>query len=243
MKFGKGKYFLSCLIEYVKLCFYETMNLPLIDMVTVTSKQDYVALSKKFSRSTIRIISNSIDLPNVSYEDVNNKTILFLGSIGYDPNYDAVIHFLNKIFPLIRKRINDVKFYIAGPLSKDFLGKFHDGKSIFVLGFVEDLALLYRKISVVVVPIRIGGGTRIKILEAAAYLKPIVSTSIGSEGLELQDNKHILTEDLPEKFADSCCSLIEDKTKREMLAKNAYSFISKHYSLNKIIQDTKNLFD
>ncbi len=243
MKFGGGRYFLSCLVDYLKLYYYEKSSLLLFDKVIVASDQDRGDLVKKYPRNEIKTISNSINVPDIAYEDVNNKTILFLGSIGYDPNYDAVIYFLDNIFPLIRDRVPGVKFYIAGPLSKEYLGKFNDGKSVFVLGFVEDLASLYRKTSVVVVPIRIGGGTRIKILEAVAYLKPIVSTSIGSEGLELQNKKHILIEDMPEGFANACCSLMENGDKRHMLAKNAYDFVVKEYSLKNIMKDIIELFN
>lgn len=234
LSFGKGRFYISSLIDYIKLYFYEKSFLRYFDMVVVASPLDSDSLKKKLGLNNIRVVKNSLSFPPISYEKTNNNIILFIGSLGYDPNYDAVMFFLKEIFPRIKKEEPEVRFYVAGPDSGEFLQTLHDGKSIFILGFISDLSELYRNASIVVVPLRIGGGTRVKIIEAAAYYKPIVSTSIGNEGLDFKDCKDIIIANTPEKFAKACLDLLKNENQRRLLAQNARDTAESNYSYDKV---------
>ncbi len=233
LKFGFGRYYLTCLIEYLKLSYYETMIIPRLNTVIVASVKDEVLLSESKKYRNIKTIQNAIEIPDVTYEEVGNNSILYIGSFGYDPNVDGAQYFLEKIYPIILKEIPDAQLHIAGPLSREKFKKYDDSKSIFVLGFVDDLRALYRNTKIVVVPLRIGGGTRLKILEAASYYKPVISTSIGCEGLDFINNESIVIADCPEEIALKCCELLKNASKRKYIGDNARMFVVKEYGIKK----------
>src|SRR5699024_877262 len=113
-------------------------------------------------------------------------TMVFTGALSYVPNYDGMIYFLEEIFPIIKKVILQAKIYIVGSRPPKKLKKYQS-KSVIVTGFVDDVRPYVDQASVFVVPLKMGSGTRLKVVEALSMKKPVVSTSIGSEGIEVSD--------------------------------------------------------
>jgi glycosyltransferase involved in cell wall biosynthesis len=113
-----------------------------------------------------------------------------------------------------------------------------DGKNIIVTGYVDDPIPFYQSCDIAVVPLRAGGGTRLKILEAMALGRPVVSTNIGSEGLELVDGQHILIADKPEEFADKTIRLLTDDLLYHRIVQQARNLVEERYSWDQI---SKNL--
>ncbi|BBO77660.1 hypothetical protein DSCW_50770 [Desulfosarcina widdelii] len=109
------------------------------------------------------------------------------------------------------------------------------------VGFVENLTELYENTRVVCVPVLSGSGTRIKILEAASYGKPIVATEVGAEGIDLKDNEQILIRNYPEPFASACIELLTEKNRCEEIGQSARSLISRKYNRNAVITKIKDL--
>ena len=237
MSFGRGGYFIKSLIDCILMNLFERKNLKLFDNVFVTSELDKIELEKKLGLNNLEVVKNCVPLNECKFNNSTDKSILFLGSLGYDPNEDAVKYFLDQIFPLILRKDKDVKFNIAGPSPPLWVKKRHDGKSIFVLGYVKDLQQLFNDNSIMIVPLRIGGGTRLKILDAAVHFTPVVSTSIGNEGLFFEHNKHLFIADFPEQFANYCVMLLNDKSKRKDLAKNAMRIVENFYSFESVKKD------
>jgi glycosyltransferase involved in cell wall biosynthesis len=136
--------------------------------------------------------------------------ILFVGSLSYVPNIDAVLFFCREILPLIRaKKGERVIFRIVGVWGAKALGSVLGQPGVELMGYQEKLAPLYAKACMAVVPLRAGSGTRLKILEAFAYGRVVISTSIGAEGLEVTNRKNIVLADDATSFAEACIEMID----------------------------------
>ena len=155
------------------------------------------------------MVNNCVKIPE-AIPLINNKTILFLGSMTYEPNRHAADYLVKKVFPEVKQQVADAKLIIAGNRS-DKLRELYQGDGIEFLGFVEDLDHLYQQAQIVCVPIFSGGGTRLKIIEAAAYGLPVVSTGIGAEGLDFENGKHIMIYENSKSLSQGCIRLLKDK--------------------------------
>lgn len=175
---------------------------------SVCSEFDRKYLNDKFGLPGVVTILNAVNIPELE-AITEDQTMLFLGS-DYKPNLDAAEYLVNKIWPLVIKDLPDAKLIVGG-ISADMLNINVNGTpGLEVPGFVEDLNELYRKVRTTAVPILVAGGTRFKIIEAAAYGKPTVATAIGAEGIELEDGSEILIRDHPGEFAKACVKLLTD---------------------------------
>jgi glycosyltransferase involved in cell wall biosynthesis len=164
--------------------------------------------------------------------------LVFVGSMDWMPNIDAMRYFASDILPLIRKGRPNCRIAIAGrkPGSAiQDLGR--RDPNIIVTGTVPDVRPYLWGSTVCVVPLRVGGGTRLKIFEAMAAKLPVVSTSIGAEGLPVEDGAHILIADSAELFAQRCLELLNDAEKREELAGRAWQLVSSRFSWEAIARE------
>jgi glycosyltransferase involved in cell wall biosynthesis len=178
------------------------------------------------------VIPNGIDIPAApasSDPDKSDPTLLFVGLMSYEPNADAALFFAQRVLPLIQRQVPAVKFLIVGRDPTLPIRQLHNGKSIFVTGTVPDVSEYLLKSSVVVVPLRFGGGTRIKILEALAHRKAVVSTTIGAEGIEAQPGKHLLRADSAEDFAQACTLALKDRCLRNRLGEAGFELVRDRY--------------
>ena len=208
-----------------------------------TDKQRLLDLDDSFNVSVI---------PNgVSTDDIKpNLTpragvdLLFIGWMKHYPNRDAMYFFLNQIYPVLIQKRPDVKIYIVGQhVPAELLRKAEGLKNVIFTGYVEDISEYLNKCTVYICPLRIGGGTRLKILEAMAAGIPIVSTSIGAEGLDLTHGEHLLIADNPNDFAHSICSLLENQTLRQHMAQSARTFVEKKYAWKGIAKRQMELYE
>jgi len=205
----------------------------------VCSDKDYRYLTNRLRLNGIAKVPNAVTVPSLQ-PNSSEQTLLFIGSYNYRPNIEAAEFLINKIWPIVHREISSARLFIAGEPAKNIpsFGKVLSG--VIFTGFVQDLADLYRRSRVVCVPILCGGGTRIKIIEAAAYSKPIVSTRIGAEGLQMQNNHDILICDDHLQFANACVRLINNPDLCEKLGSAARTKVLKQYDQTKIselIQD------
>lgn len=177
------------------------------------------------------VVPNGIDMPagSPAREAQDTPSLVFVGSMSGPPNVDAVLFFHRSVLPLIRRRIPEVRFFIVGSDPSPEIRALHDGERVIVTGTVPEVSSHLRRATAFVAPIRFGGGTRIKILEAMAHGSPVVSTSMGAEGLELQNGKHLLIADSPETFAEACIRLLEDEPFRERIGRQGYQEVRDRY--------------
>jgi len=170
-------------------------------------------------RERVSVVPNGITLPPApSAEPAIADTLLFVGTLGYGPNIDAVTWFATDILPLIWNENADVRFNVAGFGTAGALADLLRDPRCAVYESPPDLSPLYDAAAVVVTPVRIGGGTRIKILEALGRARPVVSTTFAAEGLGLRGGVDLEYADTATDFARRCVELLRDRERRRGLA-------------------------
>lgn len=201
----------------------------------VCSERDRRYLSDFWRSPRVVVAPNAIPIPVISSK-ATPPNLLFLGSFSYSPNRVAASYLITQIFPEINKEMPETKLIIAGP-NPELIPEFElKPQNVEFTGFVNSLECLYEKSRVVCCPILAGGGTRIKIIEAAAYAKPIVSTTIGAEGLDFVNNQDILLRDDATSFAKACVSLLRDQERGRKLGATARMKVIDLYDRNQIIK-------
>jgi len=137
--------------------------------------------------------------------------VMFLGNYPHDPNRDAVLYFHQRMWPRVRREVPGARFYVVGKdPTPDLLELAREDPSVVVTGTVDDVRPYFERSKVFVNPVRIGGGFRGKLLEAMAMGLPIVTTSLGAEGVEAEDGRDMVIADDPEEFAAAVVRLLRD---------------------------------
>jgi len=200
------------------------------DGIFVTSENDKVLLDAAVPAIPKIVIPNGVDTsyftPSVQVSEP--ASLVFSGLMSYIPNFDGVLYFLDSIFPLVEKEVPNAKIYIVGGQPpKELLERGSD--RVIVTGYVEDIRPYVWRSLVYVVPLRMGSGTRLKILEAMAMKKPVVSTSVGCRGLKVRNGESILIADEPQAFAQAVVQVIRSSGLRRKLAQNGYELARSLY--------------
>ena len=216
----------------------EREMLPLFDQVCVCSEGDKNKIYEKYKYDHVKVVPNIISITNLREHERKSTSFnfLFVGSLGYYPNKDAAIYFCDQILPIIRKHAPmTFSFKIVGmDVPKRFAYYLSKFPEVDLIGPVVDMGPIYEYSDAVVIPIRAGGGTRIKALEAFAYRKPVISTSVGVEGIPVNHEQHILIGDTAEDFARQCIRLMLDSSIGNNLATNSFSLVLSSYNFKVI---------
>ena len=206
--------------------------------LTVSELDKVELLKLAHNNVKVEIIPNGVDTDYFSSaQKTDNKllglkedALVFTGSMDWLPNSDAVEYFCADILPLIWQKKPETKFYVVGKNPPEKIKKLgHKDKRIIITGMVSDVRPFIIKSKVFVVPLRIGGGTRLKILEALSMQKAVVSTTIGAEGIDIIDGRHILLADKPKDFSNKVISLLEDLELTNNLGKQGRKLVLEKY--------------
>jgi len=182
------------------------------------------------------------DTPQPERKPDGKIRILYVGTFGYEPNRDAISYFCSDVLPLIEQKGSlPVEVDVVGPGLRTSDKKLFPA-NVKLVGAVPDTTPLYAACDICIVPIRIAGGTRIKILEAFSHERAVVSTSLGAEGLKSVPERDILIGDTAEAFANQCISLIENPDKRIALAKAGHKYFKKHHTIAQLEKLAPKLF-
>lgn len=154
--------------------------------------------------------------------------IAFVGFLPYAPNFDAAGYLARTIAPLVRAKLPSVQVRLVGFANDDIM-TLHDPPRVVVTGYVPDVATELRAADLLAVPIRFGGGTRIKVLEGFAHRIPVVATTIGAEGIEATDEVEIMLRDEPQGFAEACVRLLRDAALRHKITEAAHALFRRKY--------------
>ncbi|MGH9515740.1 MAG: glycosyltransferase [Terriglobales bacterium] len=223
--------------EYQKMIRFEKHFLNKSDHVLTVSEADKDFFSDFVDRSKMTVISTGVDTEYFRPDNGNEQpnSLVFTGSMDWMPNEDGVLYFMDSILPLIRQAIPEVSFTIVGRKPSEKLRAAAASEpGVHVTGTVDDIRPYVREGSVYVVPLRIGSGTRLKIFEAMAMGKPIVSTTLGAEGLPIRDGVDIAIADRPEEFSRKVCALLRDPDARRRLGSAARQLVEQHYSWSSV---------
>ena len=220
-------------VEAAKMTRYEQLTVKRFDHIIAVSEHDRVLMSSMTDPSRISVVATGVDLKE--YAEIANQQedqtqgfeILFLGSMDWEANIDGVDYFCRGIWPKVKSHIPEAKFCIVGRNPHARVKKWAS-ESIEVTGRVESVQPYLKRAAVFVVPLRIGGGTRLKIYEAMAAGKAVVATTIGAEGLDIEHNKNILIADTEEDFAAAVIDLLRNDARRQQLGAEAAQLAAKY---------------
>lgn len=186
----------------------------------------------------VKVIANGVDLRRYqeNFGAPEPGTMIFSGALTYQANYDAMEFFLSEIYPLIQAKCPNAKLSISGRLNGVPVERLPKPSRVVYTDYLEDIRPTIAQSWVSIVPLHIGGGTRLKILEALALGTPVVSTSKGAEGLELTPNQDILIADTPSEFASAVLRLFADPILRQTLSQNGKQAVAARYDWQMIGQ-------
>lgn len=203
------------------------------DGVCVCSTADQKRLAADAPSATTVVIPNAADVeylqPRQTDPAPDGCTVLFFGLLATVPNVDGVVYFLREIWPLISAARPDARFVIIGAAPAPAI-RAHAGPGVTIVGPVDDLRPHLAAADAIVVPLRLGSGTRLKILEAWAMARPVVSTTLGAEGLEAVPGRHLLIADNPSDFARSVLRVLGDPGLGNELGRAGRALVSERYS-------------
>jgi glycosyltransferase involved in cell wall biosynthesis len=220
-------------LESRKLRRWETMAFSRADWVMSCSQHDQGLVQKLRPGVPTVVVPNIVDVNSYSPAgDVDEPVLIYQGGMDWYPNRDAVEYLAFEILPILRRLVPHFRVIVAGRNpSPEFRRRFKGVAEVSFTGTVADMRLEIAKAAVCLVPLRIGSGTRMKILEAAAMGKPMVSTTLGAEGLEFIDGSEILIADQPQAFAKAVAGLLSDAAQRRSLGSAARRRVEQQYSM------------
>lgn len=202
------------------------------DVVLTTSERDRLSLKSILPHNVIEVVPNGVDIEAFrcdSQEEVPGQ-IIFTGAMNYYPNIDAVIFFARRCWPLIQAQIPGATWKIVGGNPLPEVRRLAELPGVTVTGSVPDVRPYLAASTVAIAPLRIGGGTRLKILEALAMQKAVVSTSVGCEGLSVEPGKHLLVADQPETFAQAVVAFLNNPEMRAAYGNAGRALVEAEYS-------------
>jgi len=206
-----------------------------VDLLLATSERDRFIFERELQISHSAVIPNGIDLTEFAspYLAPEAGTLVFSGLMSYYPNQQAVRWFLDAVFPLVLRQAPAARFVVAGASPPAWL-RARASSRVDVTGEVPAVQPYLERAQVVVVPLMIGGGTRIKVLEALAAGRPVVSTSIGAEGLDLPDGESILIADDAQSFADRVVQLLSSPSLAAQIVDSGRRHVVHRFDWNRI---------
>ena len=223
---------------------YERVLSPKFDAVTCTSDIDAAVFQRHCAADTIEIIPNGVDVTHYQPDFTSEAPahLIYIGSMDWYPNEDAVAFFADEVLPGIQDKVPDVQFSIVGGNPSARVQRLTEREGVVVTGRVPEIKPYFAEATVFVVPLRIGSGTRLKILEALAMGKAIVSTSVGAEGLDLKDGEEIFIADEPTAFADAVTQLLTDASLRRRIGENGRARVERDYDWRSIGEKLHQLY-
>ncbi|HUN65097.1 MAG TPA: glycosyltransferase family 4 protein [Bacteroidota bacterium] len=229
--------------EYKKFYREEIESCSKFDLMFVTSSRDKEILDGDVPAVPKIVVPNGVDSSyfTATGEPFEPHSIVFTGAMSYLPNHDGIHYFMEEVFPLIEQVHPDARVYIVGSKPPPAITRLAR-KNVVVTGFVEDVRPFVRKSSVYVVPLRMGSGTRLKILEALSMKIPIVTTSIGCEGINVRNDETAMIADSPRQFADAVIDLFDNADRRKRLVSNGYDLVTSTYTWDVIGEQIDGLY-
>jgi glycosyltransferase involved in cell wall biosynthesis len=221
------------LVDWRKLRIEEREAWGWVDGCTLTSARDEELLRRELPTVDTAVVPNAVDVdffrPSPNGGQTDPMTLVFFGAMNYHPNTDGLLFFLGDILPRLKARYPGLKVQMVGQQPPPEI-EARAGDGVELTGLVDDVRPYIERATVIIAPLRIGGGTRFKILEAMAMGKAVVSTTIGAEGIDVHHGSDILLADEPEAFAGQVARLLDDAALRRRMGVAARSLIEGGYS-------------
>ena len=235
------------LIQTWKLRQFERQVCRSVDRVVAVSQADAAALRALDPNLRVAVVTNGVDTayyrPGVVAPTVfGAPTLVFSGTMDFRPNVDAVLWFAERVLPKVRAAIPPATLAIVGQRPHVRLDVLRGRDDIRITGAVDDVRPYLAGASVVVVPLRMGGGTRLKVLEAMAMGAPIVSTALGVDGFDVAHDREVIVADDPDRFAAEVVKTIEDADRRRRLGVAGRRYVEAKYDWNTIVPKMEEVY-
>jgi sugar transferase (PEP-CTERM/EpsH1 system associated) len=232
-------------LQWRKMLNYEVNVYQRFCVDITTSDTEKNIIMKYLKGVKIGVVKNGVDVDYFKPMKRTNmeNNIIYTAWFKYYPNQQAVIEFVKDVFPLLKAKIPDIKFYIVGKEPPKRVHELSKINGIVVTGEVEDVRPYLANADVAVIPLKVGGGTRLKILEAMAMGIPVISTKLGAEGLDVKEDENILIADDHEDFAQKIYEIITDKQLSKRISDSAIKFVEENYTWEKIGEDICNFIN
>jgi sugar transferase (PEP-CTERM/EpsH1 system associated) len=223
--------------QWRKMHNYERKACQRFDSVIAVSDVDRDTMQKEFDIERVYDIPTGVDTSY--FEPIHNRPnpyeLVFTGSMDWMPNEDAIVYFSEEILPHIAARVPEVTLNVVGRNPTPRLAALAGAdRRINITGRVEDVRPYMDTAAAYIVPIRVGGGTRLKIYEAMAMAKPVISTTIGAEGLAVRNGEDLLIADAPQAFAQAVVAVLQEKTFAEKLGQTAREVVCEQFGWNRV---------
>jgi sugar transferase (PEP-CTERM/EpsH1 system associated) len=228
-------------VQWQRLRRYEAQVCRAADQVLAVSDVDAAMLKELVSGLGVTVVPNGVDTLTYQPESGNlepwmpEKALVFTGTMDFRPNVDAVLWFARQVLPRVQAEMPEVHFFIVGQRPHRRLDSLQSDPAITLTGWVKDPRPYIAQAAVYVAPLRIGGGTRLKLLEAMAMGKPVVATSLGAEGYPVADGRELLLADTPEDFAMAVVKLLRGPEWRAKLGQAGRRFVEQQYDWRAIV--------
>jgi sugar transferase (PEP-CTERM/EpsH1 system associated) len=227
-------------IQTRKLRGFEQQICRRVDRVVAVSEADAAAIEELDPALKVAVIPNGVDTTFYRRADVHPaelppQALVFTGTMDFRPNVDAVLWFAQAVLPLIRETVTEAHFVIVGRRPHARLDVLRSDPAVTITGAVEDIRPYIAAAAVYVVPMRMGGGTRLKVLEATSMEAAVVSTTLGAEGFPVVSGRELLLADDPPSFARAVIDLLQQPQRRAALGQAGRSFAVEQYEWRKIV--------
>jgi sugar transferase (PEP-CTERM/EpsH1 system associated) len=213
------------------------------DRCITVSEVDRRLLMSANPRVKVDVVPNGVDTQMYQPLPLEGAkpALLLIGNMSYAPCADGAIWFCNQILPHVRRELSEVEVWIVGISPPPEVVRLN-GDGVHITGRVEDVRPYYTRSTASIVPLRAGGGTRLKILESMALGRPVISTTIGCEGLNVIDNRHLLIANAPERFAERTVRLLTDKTLYRRIIAEARRLVETKYDWDVIAEQLLGIY-
>jgi polysaccharide biosynthesis protein PslH len=217
-------------LNHLKLRAEEERSWREVDACAVTSPIDEATMRRAWPEVRTAVVPNAVDTSFFAPRSCERdpRTILFYGTLSYFPNLDGLLFFLREVMPILRRTSPELRLRIVGASPPDALRRYESPDVTFT-GFVPDLRVELERAGVVVAPLRIGGGTRLKVLEAMAMAAPLVSTTLGAEGLSVTHGRELLLADSAPAFASEIVRVLGDRELGAALGRGGRQLVEQSY--------------
>ncbi len=234
--------------DVLKLMWWEKKIWRRADHLVAVSEDDKKVIGDSIDTKKITVVPNGVDLGQFpfspkKYVDSDKPVFLFVGNFSWIQNQDAVVHLLFDLWPMIIGGYPRATIRIVGRNMPDRMKKHIKDSRVKLLEGVSEISDEYRKADILLAPIRIGGGTKFKILEAMASGVPVITTTQGAAGLDVSHGKELMIADSSEKMVEAVSLLLAQKGERENMIKTARRCIEEHYSWERIAKILANVWE
>lgn len=219
-------------LEFLKFRAEEQQTWRRVDACLLTSQREEEIVRRTLPHKPMTVVPNGVDIDNFKashQEEVDPNSIVFTGLMTYRPNIDGAVFFIKEVLPHIWKVRPSAVFTIVGQGASEEVYRL-TGPQVIATGRVPDVRCYLEKAGAVVVPLRMGSGTRLKVLEGLAMSKAMVSTSLGCEGINVESGRHLMVADDPRQFAQNVLQVLDDPALATRLGRQGRALAEREYS-------------